>query len=95
MTYIANLLAQVKATWWGISNHLIRSGEEVSTIPIEFSILPGLLMLTPVLLTCCRVMNVHTPPDAAYATISFIAGIESVGGVNIIDTIPGVVLGGK
>ena len=62
-------------------------------MPIFLPMLPGVLPLTPVLLTRHVVMDVHAPPDDASANISFAAGVRSAGGVNIISTIPGLLAG--
>ena len=51
--------------------------------------------MTPVLLNRRGVLDAHAPPDAASTTISFVAGVRSVGGVNTTTTIPGFVDGGK
>ena len=73
----------------------IRAGEDVSTIPIELSIPPGVLPLTPLLLTCRGVLDLHAPPDTACTNISFVTSVRSVGGVNLITAIPGFVGGGE
>ena len=61
----------------------------------ELSIPPGVLPLMPVLITLHRVLDVHTPLDAASTTIFFISGIRSVFGVNLITAIPWFIDGGK
>ena len=73
----------------------IRSGEELSTMTTILSMPHGVLPLTPVLLTCHGVLDVHAPPYAASANISSLAGVRSVGGVNLIVPIPGFVYESK
>ena len=73
----------------------IRAGEGVSTILIALSMLHGVLPLSPVLLTCRKILDVHALLDTACATISFVVGFTSIGGGNIIDAIPRFVGGGK
>ena len=62
---------------------------------IELPMPPGVLLATPGLLTCHIVLDVRAPPDDAFAKTSFVAGIRSVGGVNIITTIPRFIDGDK
>ena len=50
---------------------------------------PGLVLLTPVLLTCRSVLLVHAFPDAASANISFDAGAISVYGTSTIGFVGG------
>ena len=50
--------------------------------------LPGVLILTPVLLTCRGVLLTHEPPNAASVTTSFFSGTKRVCGANIIGVIP-------
>ena len=76
----------------------IRTGEDVSTIPIALPMLHGLLMLMPGLLTCCGVLWIHTLPDAVSTKIPLVAGVKCFCGVNLIViilwSIPGFVSGG-
>ena len=65
----------------------IRTGEEGSTMKIASPMLPGVLPLTPILLTRHGVLGVHAPPNSASATIYFITGVKSVFDVNLIGTI--------
>ena len=67
----------------------IRYGEEVSLIPQSWPMFPGLVLLTPVLLTCRSVLLVHAFPDAASANISFDAGAISVYGTSTIGFVGG------
>ena len=62
----------------------IRSGEEFSLIPQSWPMFPGVVLSTPILLTCHSVLLVHMFPDVASAKISFTAGIRSVYGVREI-----------
>ena len=71
----------------------IRAGEDVSTMLLESSIPAGVLLLTLALLTWRRFLDIHAPTDATYAKISFVAGVRSVVGVNIITAIPGFIDG--
>ena len=73
----------------------IKYGEDISTMPIALPISSGVLPLTPAILTCPGVPDIYAPPNAVYATISFVAGITSVYVLNIIDKIPGFVSRGK
>ena len=73
----------------------IRSRQEFSTMPIELPMLPGVLPLTPVLLTLCGVLDVHASPGAVSVEIYFVTGIGSVGEINLITAIPGLVGRGK
>ena len=73
----------------------IRYEEDVSTMPIALSMLPGVLLSTPVLLTFCGVLNVHAPPDAVSTNISFVTGVRSIYGVNLIAEFPWFVGRGK
>ena len=77
----------------------IRTGDYGSIIPIALKMSTGFLPSTPVLLTCCRVLYVHAPLDAASATIFFVTLDTSVCGVNLIAaihwSIPGFVGRGK
>ena len=57
-------------------------------MPITLSMSLGVITSTPVLLTCRKVLYVHTPPDAASVTIHFVAGVISVCGANTNATIP-------
>ena len=66
----------------------IRTGEEILMITIALPILPGVLPPTPVLPTFQGVLDVHTPPDAMSATISFAAGVRIIHGVNLIAAAP-------
>ena len=81
----------------GVSSPIIPIiyGEDVSKIPITLSMPPGMLPLMPVLLNCRLVLDVHAPPDAMSTNVSFVSGIRSVGGVNIITKIPVFVSRGK
>ena len=91
-------------------NTLRPKGEEVPTIPIRtgegcsmtlksLQMTPGVLPLTPVLLTCRGLLFIHTPPDVVSMTNYFLAGINSVYGANIISaihwSIPMFIPGGK
>ena len=77
----------------------IRTGEEISTMPMELPILPGVLPLTPVILTCRGFLDVHAPLNVASAKISFVSSVRSVYGINLIAAIywsvPGFVGGGN
>ena len=73
----------------------IRSGEDVLTMPISLPIFPGVLPLTPVLITRYGVLDVHTLPDAAPTKISFVAGVRSIYGIILIAEIHGLVGRGK
>ena len=73
----------------------IRAGEDISTMPIELPVLLGVIPPILVLLTCRRVLDIHAPPDAASVNISFVEGVRSVGGDNLITAIPGFVSGGN
>ena len=99
LSFITNLLAHAEATGWVSFNNSNQNWVGGSTIPIALKMSPGLLTLTPVLLTCCGVLDVHAPPDAASATISVVAVIRRVCGANLIIAIPwsihGLVGGGK
>ena len=57
--------------------------------------LPGVLSLTLVLITFRGVLDVHAPPNAASAAISFVAGVSNFSGVNLIVAISGFVGGGN
>ena len=76
-----------------------RTGEDVSTIPIALQIYPGVITLARIIITCRRVLLIHTLPDAASAMTSLVAGVRSVCGANMIGaihwSIPGFVVGGK
>ena len=65
---------------------------------IALQMFPGVLPFMPVLLNHHGFLLTHAPPDAATMT-SFIAGVKSVCGANIIgaisSSIPGVHLWGK
>ena len=65
----------------------IITGEDVSMKPITFPILPVVLSLAPVLLTCKKSLGVHALANAVSTTISFIPGIRSTYGVNLIAVI--------
>ena len=54
---------------------------------------PGVIPLTPVLLTFRRFLLTHTLPDAASATTSFVAGVKSVCGTTTIGAIFWSILG--
>ena len=71
----------------------IRSWEDVSTMPIELSMPPGVILLIPVLLTCRGVLDIHAPPEIVSAKVLFITGVRSANGVNLITKIPGFVGG--
>ena len=47
--------------------------------------------MTLVLITFRGVLDVHAPPDAASAAISFVAGVSNFSGVNLIVAISGFV----
>ena len=68
-------------------------------MPISLPISTGVLQSAPVVLTCQGVPDVHTPPDAASAKISFVVGVKSICGTNLITVIPWSILefvgGGK
>ena len=70
-------------------------GYYVSTIPIALSIPYGLIPSTPVILTFRGVLDIHAPSDAVFVNISFVAGVRSIGCVNMISAIPGFFYGGK
>ena len=69
----------------------IRSGEDVSTIPMTLPLSPVVLLSTPFLLTHHRFMDIHVMTNAVSAMISFVAGVRSVYVVNVIVAIPGFV----
>ena len=71
---------------------IIRTGKYVSTILISLPISPGVLQSAPVVLTWQGVLDVHTPPDTASATISFVVGVRSICGANLIAAIPWSIL---
>ena len=73
----------------------IRSGEDISTMPIEFLFLPGVLPYTPVILPRRRALDAHTPLNAAFAMIFFVTGVRNVYGINLIAAIPWFVGRGK
>ena len=73
----------------------IKYGEEVSTIPIELPMSTGVLPLTQVILTFHGVLVIHAPTDAASTKINSVTGVMGVGGVYIISSIPGFIVGGK
>ena len=70
---------------------IIRSGKDISIMLIELSILPGVLPLTPVLITCHILLGFHVLPTAIY----FVTGVRSICGVNLISSIPRFVGGGQ
>ena len=57
--------------------------------------LPGVLPSTPDVLTWLGVLNIHAPTDAASTKINSVTGVMGVGGVYIISSIPGFIVGGK
>ena len=64
-------------------------------VSISLPMSPGVLPLTPVLLTHRGVLDVHAPPNASSAKISLVTGVRSIGGVNLTTAIPGFVGGFK
>ena len=64
-------------------------------LAINFLMIPGVLLLTPVVLTCHGVLDINAPSDTMCANISFISGVRSVGGANLVATIPGLIVRGK
>ena len=77
----------------------IRTGEDILMTLTELLMLPGVLPPTPVLLTFRIFMLIHATTDAAFATTSFISGVNSICNTNTIHTIlwsvPGFIGGGK
>ena len=73
--------------------------EEVSMMPIALPIFPGVLLMTPVLLTHQKILDVYILPNAVYAINYFVLGIRSNRGINLITatpwSIPGFVNRGK
>ena len=53
----------------------------------------GVLPLVPVLLNLRGVLDVHAPPKATNSTISIVAVVRSVYGVNLISAVQGFVGG--
>ena len=66
----------------------IRIGEDGSTTLTALQMLPELLLSMPVQITFRGFLLINAPPDAASATTSFVAGVKSVCGTNIIGAIP-------
>ena len=62
----------------------IRSGEEFSLIPQALSMFHGVVLLTPILITCRGILLVHTLPNVASANIFFATGVISVYGASKI-----------
>ena len=51
--------------------------------------------MTQVILTFHGVLVIHAPTDAASTEINSVTGVMGVGGVYIIYSIPGFIVGGK
>ena len=62
----------------------IRAREEVSLIPHEWPMFPGMVPMTPLLLTYRGVLLVHVLPDVVCAKILFTAGVINVYVTSII-----------
>ena len=89
--FIGNFLAHVE---WGV-----RPGDGGSTTLTALRLLHVALPSVPVLITFCGVLLIHAPPVAASTKTSFVAGVKSIYGANIIGTtpwsLPGFIRGGK
>ena len=66
----------------------IRTVEDNSTALTALRMSPGVLSLTPVLITYRGVLLIHAPSEAVSTTTSFVAFIKRICGANIIGATP-------
>ena len=92
LPFLCNLQAPYESIGWGSATIPMITGEGACSKRTVLQTSHGVLLLTPIFITCRGVLLTHAPPHATSATTSFVSDIKSAYGAATIGTILGSIL---